>query len=194
MRCPDCGSESSGYQCDYCGLTPAAAELVMRRRLIHRTAWFLLGAIAFLPVAQIYPPLELDGILIFVGLIFFLALGLAVWVERGVRSHRDVETIKRIYYGFVPFPWLLAALLFVNGRFDSPQPAAHEATVVSKFSMPGAIKNQRLVVTSWRGGRRVERLPVSRSDFDRFQPRDVVIVQIRNGVAGIPWVYGVYRR
>ncbi len=166
----------------------------MRRRLVRRTAWFLLGAIAFLPAAQFYPPLELDAILIFVGAAFFLALGLAIWVEHGARNHRDVETLKRIYYGFIPIPWLLAGLLFVNGRFDSPPPTAHHATIVGKFGMPGAVKNQRLVVTSWREGRRFERLPVGRGDFERFRVGDAVTVQVQQGAIGIPWVNGVYRR
>jgi hypothetical protein len=175
-------------------LTPAAAEIVMRRRLIQRTAWFLLGAVAFVPASQLYPPLELDGILIFAGVVFFLALGLAIGVERGARNRRDVETLKRIYFGFVPVPWLLAALLFANGRFDYDPPREHSATVVSKFAMPGFLKNQRLVVTSWREGRRFERLPVGRLDFDRFNVEDGVAVQVKSGAAGIPWVSAVNRR
>jgi hypothetical protein len=51
--------------------------------------------------------------------------------------------------------------------------------------------NRRLIVTSWREGRRFERIPVDRGDFDRVSPGDVVDVQVREGLAGIPWVAGV---
>ena len=193
-RCLDCDAERTSDQCPACGLTSAAAEVIFRRRLLHRTAWFLLGAVAFLPASQLYPALELDAILIFVGVLFFLALGLAVWVERRARRHAEVEALKRIYYGLVPVPWLLAALLFANGKFDTAPPTPQVASVVGKFSMRGVLRSSRLVVTSWRTGQRFERVPVDRDDFERFQRGDAVVVQVHDGLVGIPWVYAVYRR
>lgn len=193
-RCLDCGAERAADQCSACGLTSAAAEVMLRRRLLHRTAWFLLGALVFLPVSQVYPPLELDAILIFVGVLFFFVLGLAVWIERRARAHAEVELLKRVYFGFVPVPWLLAVLLFANGKFDTAPPTQQVASVVGKFSMPGVLRSRRLVVTSWREDRRLERVPVDRNDFDRFQPGDHVLVRMQGGVLGIPWVYGTYRR
>lgn len=193
-RCLDCGAERTSDQCSTCGLTSAAAEVMIRRRLVRRTAWFLLGAVAFLPASQVFPPLELDAILIFVGVLFFLVLGLGAWIDRRARGHVEIELFKRIYFGFIPVPWLLAALLFVNGKFDTTPPLRQEATVVGKFSMPGVLRNNRLVVTSWRGDQRIERLPVGRDDFNRFQRGDRVVVHLQEGIAGIPWVYAVYRR
>ncbi|MBI3670124.1 MAG: hypothetical protein HY237_10140 [Acidobacteria bacterium] len=193
-RCLDCGAERTSDQCSTCGLTSAAAEVMIRRRLVRRTAWFLLGAVAFLPASQVFPPLELDAILIFVGVLFFLVLGLGAWIDRRARGHAEIELFKRIYFGFIPVPWLLAGLLFVNGKFDTTPPLRQEATVVGKFSMPGVLRNNRLVVTSWRGDQRIERLPVDRDDFNRFQRGDRIVVHLQEGIAGIPWVYAVYRR
>ena len=65
-HCLDCGSERMADQCPSCGLTSAAAELVVRRRLVRRTALFLVGIIVFVAASQVFPPLELDDILIFV--------------------------------------------------------------------------------------------------------------------------------
>lgn len=193
-RCLDCGAERSADQCSTCGLTSAAAEVLLRRRLMLRTAWFLVGAVLFLPASQLFPPLELDAILIFIGVMFFLVLGLGVWIERRARHHLEVEALKRIYFGFVPVPWLLAALLFTNGKFDTAPPTRQEAKVVGKFSMPGVLRSNRLVVTSWREGQRLERVPVDRNDYDRFQRGDSILVQVQHGLAGIPWIYGVYRQ
>ena len=139
-------------------------------------------------------PSRLDGILIFTGVLFFLTLGLAIWVERRALRHEEVEALKRVYYGLIPLPWLLAILLLSNGSLDRYPLHIEQARVISKFSMPGPMANRRLVVTSWREGRRVERIPVDRGDFDRVSRGDLVDVQVREGLIGIPWVAGVSRQ
>jgi hypothetical protein len=192
-RCLDCGAERDTDQCQACGLTSAAAEVMLRRRLVRRTALFLVGAVIFVPASQVFPPLEEDGILIFVGVLFFLVLGLGLWMVKRASGGREIEIIKRVYFGLLPVPWILAALLFVNGKFDADPPRRETVSVVGKFSMPGLLRMERLVVTSWREGRAIERLQVSRDDYTRFRPGDSVVVEVENGVVGIPWVYAVYR-
>ena len=118
-RCIDCGAPRTADQCPACGLTSRAAELVFRRRLVGRTAIFLVGSLVFPYVSQIFPPLDLDLMLIFFGLLFFVALALAVILESRARAHKEIEVLKRIYSGFIPLPWILAATLFINGKIDS---------------------------------------------------------------------------
>jgi hypothetical protein len=193
-RCMNCGAERDADVCDVCGLGSTAAELTLRRKLLNRTAIFLLGAIALVAAVSRYPALDIDSILIFIGILFFPTLGLAMWVERRALRHAEVEALKRIYYGLVPVPWLLAAMLLANGALDHSIPHIEEARVVGKFSMPGAVHSRRLVVASWREGRRLERVPVSRGDFDLFSVGDTADVQVQDGLMGIPWVTGVSRR
>jgi hypothetical protein len=192
-HCVNCGAEREGDQCPACGLTSAAAEVVLRTKLVRRTAFFLLGAILFVPVSQAFPPLEIDGIIIFIGVVFFTVLALGLWMVQLVRSRKEIEVIKRIYFGFLPLPWILSALLFMNGRLDTSTPQMQTTSVVSKFRMPGAMRTYRLIVISWRPDGRVERVFVPMEDYDRFQVGDAVVVQVSNGLAGIPWIYGVNR-
>jgi hypothetical protein len=192
-RCLNCGAERDADVCASCGLASSAAELSLRVKLLNRTAIFLLGALAFIVGSARYPALELDGILIFIGVLFFLTLGLAIWVERRALRHAEVEALKRIYYALIPLPWLLAALLLGNGALDHTPPRIERARVIGKFSMPGPVPNRRLVVTSWRPGRRLERVPVDRGDFDRVSSGDLVEVRVQEGLVGIPWVAGVSR-
>jgi len=198
-RCLNCGAgrtgePDSGELCDGCGLTAPAAEVLLRRRLLMLAAVTLVGAIVFLPSSQVYPPLELDGILIFLGAVVFLALLLAVVVDRRVRFQQEIEVLRRIFVGLVPVPWLLAALLFVNGRFDPAPPVPYVVSVVGKFTMPGLLHSTRLVVTSWRAGRLIERVPLPRSDFHLFGRGDLVEVRMQEGLVGIPWVADVRRK
>jgi len=192
-RCLDCGAERSSDQCEACGLTSMEAELAFRKRLLSLTVIFLLGAMAFLPASHYYPPLELDAMLIFIGLTFFLTLGLATLLDRRARRHLEIEAWKRIFRGLVPVPWLLAGLLFVNGSLDRESPRPVTTSVVGKFRMPGLLRIHRLVVASWRDGGGYESIYVSEDDYARFAIGDAVQVCVQDGLVGIPWVYGVYR-
>lgn len=193
-RCLNCGSDRTADQCQSCGLTSAAAEVVLRGRLVRRTAVFVIGALLFVPASQVFPPLELDAILIFVGVIFFIGIGFAALIDIRSRQRGDVEVFKRLFFGLIPLPWIVAGLLITNGKFDTATQERLPARVVSRFNMPGLVfRSRRLVVTSWREGHEYERLPVDSYDFDRFQPGDAVFVGLQPGILGIPWVYGVYR-
>jgi len=180
-------------QCPSCGLTSAAAELVLRRRLVRRSAIFLVGIIVFVAAGQVFPALELDSILIFGGLVFFLSLALGYWIDFRARKHQEVEAMKRIYFGMIPVPWIFAGLLFLNGKLDTSRPIRIPARVVSKFATGGLPRSRRLVVSSWRDGRRIERISVDQNDYDRFQQGDDIIILAQKGALGVPWVYGVFR-
>jgi len=193
-RCLNCGADRDEDVCGACGLSSMAAEFSLRKRLLNRTAVFVLGSLAFVAASLRYPPLELDGILIFIGVLFFLTLGLAILVERRALRHLEVEALKRVYYGLIPVPWLLAFVMFANGALDHGPPRLQEARVVGKFSMGGALPSRRLVVTSWREGHTVERVPVERVNFDSFSRGDVVEVKVEDGLVGIPWVVDVFHR
>jgi hypothetical protein len=192
-RCLDCGADRTADQCPACGLTSAAAELVVRRRLVRRTAFFLVGIIVFIGASQVFPPLEIDAILIFAGVVFFFSLALGYWIDVKARKRQEVEVLKRIYFGMIPVPWIFAGMLFLNGKLDSSRPVRIPATVVGKFSTNGVPRSRRLVVTSWRGTRRIERIAVDQNDYDRFKRGDDIVVQVQTGTFDLPWVNGVYR-
>ncbi|MGB7023143.1 MAG: hypothetical protein WBD73_05035 [Candidatus Acidiferrales bacterium] len=196
-RCPNCGTERASARpdevCEYCQLAPAEANRAMRRGLVNRFGIFLLGTIAFFVPCFLYPPLDLDGILIFMGAIFFATIFLAVWVERRALRRQEVELLKRIFHGLVPLPWLLGTLLFINGALDRSPPQNFQTTVVSRFAMPGLLPMHQLIVTSWRDGG-LERLAVTRQDFDLFHNGDAVEVRVQSGLVGIPWIFSVYSK
>jgi hypothetical protein len=195
-RCLDCGAARTTDQCPSCGLTSIAEEFVFRKRLIKQTVFFLAGSLLFPYITQIYPPLDLDLMLVFFGVLFFIALAIAVLLDRRARKHQEIEVLKRIYAGFIPLPWILAFAIFLNGRLDSPKKLVYvPERVEGKFLMKGLVRGtRRLVVRSWRPEQKVERLPVDPDDYERFKIGDQIEVAVQPGVLGIPWVYGVYRQ
>jgi hypothetical protein len=168
---------------------------MFRRRFLKRTAVFLAGSLAFPYISQIYPPLDLDMMLVFFGVIFFVALAIAVVLDRRARNRQDLEVLKRIYSGFIPLPLILAATIFINGKLDSIKYVTYHATTVEgQYNMPGIVRGtRRLFVRSWREGQKYERLAVDPDDYDRFHAGDSVVVAVEPGALGIPWYYGVYR-
>ena len=194
-RCLDCGAERFDGQCPSCGLTPAAAEFVFRRRLLRQAAIFLLGSLLFPYLSQIYPPLDLDAMLVLFGLVFFAGLALAAVLERRARARKDIEVLKHFFSGLIPIPFILSAALVLNGRLDSAKDIRyHTATVDSRYLMRGVVRGtRRLNVRSWRAGRSYERLAVDFDDYNRFHEGDRVNIGVEPGALGIPWFYGVYR-
>jgi len=194
-RCLDCGSPRTSDQCPNCGLTSAAAEVVFRRRLLRQMALFLLGSLLFPYVSQLYPPLDLDAMLVFFGLVFFSTLALALVLDRQAHARNDIEILRHLFTGLIPIPFILSAALFLNGRLESPKNVTyHQTTVVGRYLMKGMVRGtRRLFVRSWRDGRKIERLAVDSDDFDRFHVGDKVNVGVEPGAIDIPWFYGIYR-
>ena len=151
IHCLYCGSEREEDQCPSCGLTSAAAEVMLRRRLVWRTAWFLVGAVLFVPVCEAFPPLELDKILIFVGGLFFLVLGLGFWMVERARRHQEIEVIKE------------DLLWFSAGAVDSDGPAVRERQIrcaaadLADDRGGGEIRHAGLVADATAGGHVVAR-------------------------------------
>src|SRR5579862_4163070 len=104
-RCLDCGAARTVDQCPACGLTSAAAELMFRKRLIKQTSFFLAGSLIFPYVTPIYPPLDLDRMLVFFGLLLLLALTCGLTLHRRVRKHTEIEMVKTNNAGFIPMRW-----------------------------------------------------------------------------------------
>lgn len=190
-RCMNCGAELQSPVCEVCELTPAAASVVLRRSVVLRTGMFMLGSLAFVTAAYRFPPLDMDGMLVFCGAIFFLGLALAVWLERGAMRGGPLEMRKALFRVLVPLPWLLAGFLFVNAEFDTAPLQDWPTHVVRKFSMSAIVPTRRLIVISWREGHEYERVPVSADELAEFHVGESVVVEIHPGLIGIPWVADV---
>jgi len=158
-------------------------------------AFFLGGSLLFPYISQVYPPLDVDAMLVFFGLVFFATLTLAIFLDRQARARKDIEILRHLFTGLIPIPFILSAALFLNGKFDAPKNIEfHETTVEGRYLMKGVVRGtRRLFVYSWREGRRIERLGVDPDDYDRFHVGDKVNVGVAPGAIGIPWFYGVYR-
>src|SRR5260370_38639234 len=111
---------------------------------------------------------------VFFGVFFFVALAIAVILDRRARNRRELEVLKRVYSGFIPLPGILSATLLVNGKLDSQKNVAyHPTTVDSRYNMPGIVRGtRRLIVHSWRVGQKIGRLAGDFDGYGRFRVGD----------------------
>jgi len=145
---------------------------MFRRRLLKRTAVFLAGSLAFPYVSQIYPPLDLDLMLVFFGALFFFALAIAVVLDVGREIAGNSKCSKRVYSDFIPLPWILAAALLLNGKLTRKKNVAYHATTVdSRYNMPESSAARADCCHSCAKGQKIERLAVDFDDYDRFARR-----------------------
>jgi hypothetical protein len=192
-RCLNCGADRESDICDVCGLGAAAAEIALRRRLLNRTAVFLLGAIAFVSLSGRYPPLDLDAILIFVGLLFFVTLAIGMLVERRALPHAEVEAIKRLYLRADP------GALAPHCDPDRERTLRSRARAGLARSRHQPIFHGRSVAQPPPGGSVValrpplRARPATRFDLDRFHAGDDIVIHVKGGMIGIPWVEGISR-
>src|SRR5207302_8825353 len=133
-RCLDCGSPRTADQCPSCGLTSAAAEVMFRRRLLKRTGVFLAGSLMFPYISQIYPPLDVDLMVVVCGVIFFVALALAVILDRRAHNHQELEVLTHAYAGCILCPWSFAAFLLVYASLDSRKNVVYHTGMVYRCS------------------------------------------------------------
>lgn len=173
-------------------MAPADAEDAARRKFRNRAIIFLLGVLSFLVVSARYPPLEVDGMLTFVAAICLLLAVVGLWMQRSAAGHLESEILRRIFYGLAPVPWLLAGIVLVNGALDHAPPENCTTSVIAKRAVPGPWAGHRLVVYSWRDGRRFERLSVTANEYGAFAAGDRITVHVKPGIIGIPWVESVY--
>ena len=54
-HCLNCGADRGADVCESCGLNTSAAEFALRKKLLNRTAIFVLGALAFVAACNSLP-------------------------------------------------------------------------------------------------------------------------------------------
>ncbi len=90
---------------------------------------------------------------------------------------------------------LYGAVLFVNGRWDASQPTEHASVVKD---MRGADTELGYVLPPWAElqswtGRGTVRLPLRWSERNDLWTSEPILVTVRRGALGIPWVAGLER-
>jgi hypothetical protein len=150
---------------------------------------FILGAFLFaVSVTGPYPLLRAGPALLCVAAVFIVA-------GKILFSNPKPERISFGYATLVLLPWLLAALILMNGALDPEHEILHETVVVKQdFYSPWDV----LTVRSWRPGRSTEALYIKTGfSFNSgkwsytgafFMSGKPVVIGVKPGAFGIPWI------
>ncbi len=153
---------------------------------------FLAGGLAFWVARDSYRPL--DQALAFALLVLTLLAGGSVlaWGIRYDDGNDSDSYSPKLRYVVVTFlPWLFALGLFLNAFLDRSAATQHPAAIVSKRE---GTFGRSITVSSWRPGRSAESIPVDARIYLKLPPSGPILVSVKPGLLGIPWVSGFERR
>jgi hypothetical protein len=148
---------------------------------------FLVGCMALLYFALgPYPPLDSTGAFWAIFIPCFAAV--AMFLRNG---KAEKSAAPKCALG-ASAPWLFAVLFLANGALDHSEERRYSTVVVeNRYSYWSGLRDT-LVVRSWRPGRETESLRVN--SYQRFfYPGDRVMVGVKSGALGLPWINSVSR-
>lgn len=130
--------------------------------------------------------------LFYAGLLFFL-YGMWLWLLSRKKILASGQAFFLLCWMF--FLLLISPLVYMglNAVLDSSAASVHRVDVMDRYESidPNTSANPawRLTLASWRPGRSIEILPVTKQVFDQAQPgQSQVILQIKPGYFGYPWI------
>jgi len=182
-RCLDCGADRTADQCSACGLTSAAGRVGRSAAAGAAHGFFLVGIIVFIAASRVFPS-EIDAILIFAGLVFFLSLA---WVTGSISCPETAGSgsPQAHLLGMIPVAMDFAGRTLSDGKLDNSRPFVFPLPVVGKF--PRMVC--RAAAAWWlRPGAALGGSNASRwikYDYDRFQRGDDIVVQGAEGPFGL---------
>ena len=157
-----------------------------------RFGLFVAGSLALWVARDSYRPLDQPLAFKVIGLTLLAGATVLAWGTRRSKADDSDSYFPKFTYLIVALlPWLFVLTLSLNAFLDRSSPMQHPATVVSKSE---TILGRRITVTSWRPGRNAESIPVDAHVYPSLPANGPIIVSVKPGLLGIPWVNGFERR
>jgi hypothetical protein len=146
------------------------------------------GGLAFWLAIDSYRPLDRTLAFVLLGVTLLVGATVLAWAAKYDNADdSDSYAPKPQYILVSSLLWLFALALFLNAFLDRSAPTQHPTTVVSKRERAFG---QSVTVSSWRQGRSVESIPVDARLYTKLPETGSIIVSVKPGLLGIPWVSG----
>jgi len=153
---------------------------------------FVAGGLALWVARDSYRLLDQRLAFKVIGLTLLAGASVLAWRTRRSNANDSDSYFPKFRYLIVALlPWLFVLTLSLNTFLDHSSPTQHPATVVSKSE---TILGRRITVTSWRPGRNAESILVDAHVYPSLPANGPIIVSVKPGLLGIPWVNGLERR
>jgi hypothetical protein len=189
-KCARCGSEFHGSRCPACGESAVAAARAVNKDLQKYSYPLPAGLLGILAATHYYPPLDSDPLLIAGLCVLFLPIVMHVVIAARKRLRANSGRLRTAYICSGGFLILLAALMLLNGALDgSPVRSVKTAIIRKSIARGRSSTTHTLVVSSWRPGRRQEKLEVNRQTYQSVLLGEPIEVEMHGGFFRLPW-YG----
>ena len=152
---------------------------------------FVAGALALWAARDSYRPLDQPLAFEVLGLMLLAGASALAWgTKHSKADDSDSYFPKSRYLMTALVPWLFFLTLSLNTFLDRSSPTQYPATVLSKGE---GMFGRSITVTSWRPGRSAESIPVDAHVYPSLPASGPIIVSVKPGLLGIPWVSGFER-
>ncbi len=94
-----------------------------------------------------------------------------------------------IWASLFMLPYCYGAIVLCNCRYDQSKALHYQTTVVKKFETYNKGTSYYLTIDKWGSKKWPEDIKVSEVEYERVQERQVVIIDLKNGLFEIPWYY-----
>jgi hypothetical protein len=148
------------------------------------------GLVALTAFAQIYRPVDDSGLWkLVIVLLLVAAVAHVVFIARG-QLPESVGALSKAYLCSGIGLSIVAAAIFVNGKFDS-KPAEETSTTVARHVEPGR-QSYEIEIEGVGERKRKRSLAVSRELYYALKKGDAIFVEVHPGALGLAW-YGDVR-
>jgi tetratricopeptide (TPR) repeat protein len=130
-------------------------------------------------------------------LLIIRCLGLAAVLLGGGALPHPLNQLQRIAGWLVQVFAIYSVALVINAKFDQSIPVDQRSKVLQAWSaeldLGRVVPLAAIGLESWRHPGQVERLLVWEKERRRFWPGQPIVLQMRKGALGLPWVFRIER-
>lgn len=112
-----------------------------------------------------------------------------LYATREFKGRKIMDYVTMLIISMIMLAYSYGTSVIVNCYFDKSEPRVFDATVTKKNFSRGKTTTYYLYLTPWGPRKEVDRISVSRSEYDSLDVGEKVDVYLKKGILNASWLY-----